>query len=179
MKVRALLLGTLVVVSAIVALHAQQPPAQVDGGRGQAPAGYAHSPTATTVALINATAQLIDHDRVRSAILADEFRDACAYSNIPGENMIWADPSGTIGWQSVGIAPIRTHWSGLVPVPGDGRYEWKGFLPIKEKPHAVNPPEGFIATELAMVSSCVASTGSAPTTLTTRSVETFSSDSTC
>ena len=84
--------------------------------------------------------------RMDQATTWTEFRDACAYSNIPGENMIWADPSGTIGWQSVGIAPIRTHWSGLVPVPGDGRYEWKGFLPIKEKPHAVNPPEGFIAT---------------------------------
>ena len=84
--------------------------------------------------------------RMDQATTWDEFRDACAYSNIPGENMIWADRSGTIGWQSVGIAPIRTHWSGLVPVPGDGRYEWKGFLPIKEKPHVVNPPAGFIAT---------------------------------
>jgi penicillin amidase len=84
--------------------------------------------------------------RMDQATNWNEFRDACSYSNIPGENMIWADPSGTIGWQAVGIAPIRTHWSGLVPVPGDGRYEWKGFLPIKEKPHAMNPPAGFIAT---------------------------------
>ncbi|HEY6829510.1 MAG TPA: penicillin acylase family protein, partial [Gemmatimonadaceae bacterium] len=84
--------------------------------------------------------------RIDQATTWDGFRDACANSNIPGENMIWADASGTIGWQAVGIAPIRTHWSGLVPVPGDGRYEWKGFLPIKEKPHTVNPPAGFIAT---------------------------------
>ena len=84
--------------------------------------------------------------RMDQATSWEEFRDACAFSNIPGENMIWADMSGTIGWQSVGIAPIRTHWSGLVPVPGDGRYEWKGFLPIKEKPHVVNPPAGFFAT---------------------------------
>jgi penicillin amidase len=76
----------------------------------------------------------------------DEFRDACAFSNIPGENMVWADRTGNIGWQAVGIAPIRTNWSGLVPVPGDGRYEWSGFLPIKEKPHTFNPPSGFIAT---------------------------------
>src|SRR5439155_3692694 len=45
-----------------------------------------------------------------------------------------------------GMAPVRTHWSGLVAVPGDGRYEWAGYLPIKEKPHAYNPPAGFIAT---------------------------------
>jgi penicillin amidase len=84
--------------------------------------------------------------RMDQARTWQEFRDACAFSNIPGENMIWADRTGNIGWQAVGIAPIRTHWSGLVPVPGDGRYEWAGFLPIKEKPHSLNPREGFIAT---------------------------------
>ena len=76
----------------------------------------------------------------------DEFRAACAYSNIPGENMVWADTAGNIGWQAVGIAPIRPKSSGLVPVPGDGRYDWAGYLPILEKPHAFNPPAGFIAT---------------------------------
>ena len=40
----------------------------------------------------------------------------------------------------------RKNFSGLVPVPGDGRYEWVGFLPIKEKPHDANPAQGFIAT---------------------------------
>ena len=76
----------------------------------------------------------------------DEFRAACAASFIPGENMIWADRTGHIGWQSVGIAPVRTHWSGLVAVPGDGRFEWKGYLPILDKPHSADPAEGFIAT---------------------------------
>lgn len=76
----------------------------------------------------------------------EEFRDACTYSNIPGENMIWAGREGTTGWQAVGIAPIRRNWSGLVPVPGDGRYEWDGYLPIQAKPHLVNPSEGYFAT---------------------------------
>jgi penicillin amidase len=76
----------------------------------------------------------------------EEFRDACTYSNIPGENMVWADMYGNIGWQAVGIAPIRRNWSGLVPVPGDGRYEWDGYLPIKTKPHVVNPGNGYFAT---------------------------------
>ena len=74
------------------------------------------------------------------------FRDACNYSNIPGENMIWADRAGNIGWQAVGIAPLRRSWSGLVPVPGDGRYEWDGYLPIIEKPHVFNPPGGIFIT---------------------------------
>ena len=74
------------------------------------------------------------------------FREACTYSHIPGENMVWAGRDGVIGWQAVGIAPIRSHWSGLVPVPGDGRYEWSGYLPIQAKPHVVDPPEGYFAT---------------------------------
>jgi penicillin amidase len=76
----------------------------------------------------------------------EEFRDACNYSHIPGENMVWADKENNIGWQAVGIAPLRRNFSGLVPVPGDGRYEWDGYLPIKEKPHVFNPGSGFFAT---------------------------------
>jgi len=76
----------------------------------------------------------------------EEFREACNYSHIPGENMIWADKEGNIGWQSVGISPIRRNFSGLVPVPGDGRYEWDGYLPIIKKPYAFNPSKGFFST---------------------------------
>jgi penicillin amidase len=84
--------------------------------------------------------------RMDQARTWEEFRQACSYSHIPGENMIWADVRGNIGWQAVGIAPIRRNWSGLVPVAGDGRYEWAGYLPILQKPHVFNPPSGFIAT---------------------------------
>lgn len=76
----------------------------------------------------------------------EEFREATNYSNIPGENMIWADRDGNIGWQAVGIAPIRRNFSGMVPVPGDGRYEWDGYLPIKAKPNEFNPERGYIET---------------------------------
>ncbi|HSM04615.1 MAG TPA: penicillin acylase family protein [Longimicrobiales bacterium] len=84
--------------------------------------------------------------RMGQATTWEEFREACTWSNIPGENMVWAGRDGTIGWQSVGIAPIRRTHSGLVPVPGDGRYEWDGYLPIEDKPHVVNPPQGWFAT---------------------------------
>jgi len=76
----------------------------------------------------------------------EEFREACSYSHIPSENMIWADIYGNIGWQAVGITPIRKNWYGLLPVPGDGKYEWDGYLPIQELPNAYNPEEGYIAT---------------------------------
>jgi penicillin amidase len=84
--------------------------------------------------------------RMDQARTWEEFRDASNYSHIPGENMIWADRDGNIGWQAVGIAPIRRNFSGMVPVPGDGRYEWDGYLEIRNKPHEFNPERGYIET---------------------------------
>ena len=75
-----------------------------------------------------------------------EFEEACTYSRIPSENMVWADRDGHIGYQAVAITPLRPNWSGLVPVPGDGRYEWNGYLPINALPHAVDPERGYVAT---------------------------------
>jgi len=84
--------------------------------------------------------------RMDQAETWEQFRDACAFSRIPAENMIWADRKGNIGYQVVGIAPRRPNWSGLVPVPGDGRYEWDGYLPPKDLPNTLNPSKGFLNT---------------------------------
>ena len=61
------------------------------------------------------------------------------FNRMPSENMVWADRQGTIGWQAAGIQPLRRNWSGMLPVPGDGRYEWDGYLPITALPHAGQP----------------------------------------
>ncbi len=84
--------------------------------------------------------------RIDQARSWPEFRDSCRYFRTPSENLIWADRAGNIGWQAVGIAPKRKNYTGLLPVPGDGRFEWDGFIPPFELPHLDNPPEGFIAT---------------------------------
>lgn len=84
--------------------------------------------------------------RMDQATNWEEFRDACSFSHLPGENMIWMDRSGDVGWQAVGLAPIRKNWSGLVPVPGDGRFEWSGYLPIQSLPGVHNPDKGYWAT---------------------------------
>jgi penicillin amidase len=84
--------------------------------------------------------------RMDQAANWEEFREACSFSHTPSENMVWADRKNNIGWQAVGITPIRKNWMGLLPVPGDGRFEWEGYLPIKDLPHVFNPPEGYFAT---------------------------------
>jgi penicillin amidase len=84
--------------------------------------------------------------RMNQATTWEEFAEACAYSRIPAENMIWGDVHKNIGYHAVGISPIRPNWSGLVPVPGDGRYEWDGYLPIQALPRVKNPEKGYWGT---------------------------------
>ena len=84
--------------------------------------------------------------RIDQARTWQEFREACNDWHLPGLNMVWADRKGKIGWQVVGIFPERRNFSGIVPVPGDGRYEWDAFVPIKDRAHVVNPDKGFFAT---------------------------------
>jgi penicillin amidase len=75
----------------------------------------------------------------------EEFQEAMTRWLMPSENMIYADVDGNIGWVAGGIMP-RRHWSGLLPVPGDGPYEWDGFVPGMSLPRDYNPTAGFIAT---------------------------------
>ena len=75
-----------------------------------------------------------------------EWREGVTYHLAPSHNVVWADVHGDIGWQVAHFAPIRRNWSGLLPVPGDGRFEWDGYLPVKELPHVQNPPAGFFAS---------------------------------
>jgi penicillin G amidase len=75
-----------------------------------------------------------------------EFRAAAASWGAPGENLIYADVAGTIGWQPAAMVPVRPNWDGLLPVPGDGRYEWDGFITAADLPSEVNPDRGWLAT---------------------------------
>lgn len=76
----------------------------------------------------------------------EEFRSAARHWGGPGENLVYADVDGEIGWQPAGRVPIRPNWSGLLPVPGDGRYEWAGYLPHDALPHEHNPACGWVAS---------------------------------
>lgn len=75
-----------------------------------------------------------------------QFRRAMARWGAPTENQVYADTSGNIGWVAGGLAPVRPNWDGLMPVPGDGRYEWKGFLDGARLPYVLNPTQGWFAS---------------------------------
>lgn len=75
-----------------------------------------------------------------------QFRQAMARWGAPSENQVYADAKGNIGWVAGGLAPVRPNWDGLMPVPGDGRYEWAGTLPGEQLPWVYNPPQGWFAS---------------------------------
>jgi penicillin amidase len=75
-----------------------------------------------------------------------EFEAAMPRWKVPSENIIYADREGNIGEHSTGLAPLRENWTGLLPVPGKGGYEWSGFIPNENLPHSYNPTDGFVAT---------------------------------
>lgn len=80
----------------------------------------------------------------------DSYLDALSTWGCPSVNHIYADTAGEIVWKAVGHAPIRPNWTGLLPVAGDGRYEWQGLRPARECPVEINPERGFVATANAM-----------------------------
>ena len=61
-------------------------------------------------------------------------------------NFHYADVDGNTGWQVIGFAPIRRKGDGLLPVPGDGRYDWTGRRDFASLPNSYNPAKGWFAS---------------------------------
>jgi penicillin amidase len=77
----------------------------------------------------------------------DEFLKSMLAWKTPGENFVYADTDGEVGWIAAGQTPIRKSHDGLLPVPGaSGQYDWQGYLPLAELPQSFNPPNHWLAT---------------------------------
>jgi penicillin amidase len=76
----------------------------------------------------------------------NDFKAASNAWGAPPLNLVYADTKGNIGWVASGRAPKRKNWDGLMPVPGDGHYEWSGFHGNDVLPSLFNPAQGFFAT---------------------------------
>ncbi|MGB2604171.1 MAG: penicillin acylase family protein [Candidatus Sulfotelmatobacter sp.] len=77
----------------------------------------------------------------------EEFRKAFSQLDAPGQNVVYADVDGNVGYQSTGHIPIRAAGDGSLPVSGaDDAHEWTGYIPFDKMPSIYNPPSGVIAT---------------------------------
>ena len=76
-----------------------------------------------------------------------EFTKAFSQFDAPGQNVVYADVDGNIGYHATGKVPIRAAGDGSLPVSGaDNAHEWTSFIPFDKLPNIYNPPSGIIAT---------------------------------
>jgi penicillin amidase len=86
----------------------------------------------------------LDIDRAQNW---SDFRAALQNYGGPGQNFVYADTSGNIGYQAAGHLPIRKNCLGDVPSDTVGRdCEWAGLVPFDQLPQSFNPPSGVIVT---------------------------------
>jgi penicillin amidase len=88
------------------------------------------------------------------------FRNGLRTFCVPGQNFVYADAAGNIGYQAGVLLPMRTDVQPAnvkKPKPDVGkpleaflvrtfRDEWKGFVPFDSLPSVLNPTENFIVT---------------------------------
>ncbi len=66
---------------------------------------------------------------------------------VPGQNFVYADVKGNIGYHPGVRIPKRMNNNPTLPFIGwTGENDWQGFIPFEQLPSLFNPPEGFIAT---------------------------------
>jgi penicillin amidase len=77
----------------------------------------------------------------------EEFQKAFSQWDAPGQNVVYADVDGNIGYHATGKVPIRAGGDGSLPVSGaDNAHEWTSYIPFDKLPNIYNPPSGIIAT---------------------------------
>ncbi len=65
-----------------------------------------------------------------------------------GQNFVYADQQGNIGYQATGRVPIKAKGDdGMLPVEGwTGAHDWNDYVPFEQLPMLYNPPSHYVAT---------------------------------
>jgi penicillin amidase len=73
--------------------------------------------------------------------------DAALRQGVVGFNFMYADIEGHIAYWHTGQIPVRVAGHDpRLPAPGDGSFDWTGYLDPLLWPHVVDPAQGFIAS---------------------------------
>jgi penicillin amidase len=91
--------------------------------------------------------EILTFYKINKAKNWSEFNDAFATYFLPGQNFIYADKFGNIGYLFGARLPVRESNSPPFIYDGTaGKYDWKGFLPQNEIPKLFNPSQNYIAS---------------------------------
>ncbi len=83
----------------------------------------------------------------------DQFAKALSQLDSPGQNVVYADVDGHIGYHATGHIPIRAKGDGSLPVNGsDDAHEWTGYVPFEKLPTVIDPSWGILATANGRIS---------------------------
>lgn len=73
--------------------------------------------------------------------------DKAVREGVAGFNFMYADDAGHIAYWHSGRIPLRVRGHDpRLPAPGDGSFDWRGYLSPARWPSVVDPAQGFIAS---------------------------------
>lgn len=113
------------------------------------PLNAAHYPFAASMRWVGAELddQVGTFLRIDRARNWSEFVEGLRSYTVPGQNFVYGDAAGNIGYYCAARLPIRSYGRGLLPVQGwDRAAGWTGYVPFEQLPHMLNPPAGYIAS---------------------------------
>ncbi len=91
--------------------------------------------------------ELLTFYKINKAENWNEFKSAFATYSVPGQNFVYADKEGNIGYLFGAKLPLRDSQSPTLIYDGTtDKYDWKGFVPENELPTLYNPSSNFIAS---------------------------------
>jgi len=77
----------------------------------------------------------------------NSFKNGLAYFTVPGQNFVYADTGGNIGYICAAKLPIRANNAPTFVFDGTTTAnDWKGFVPYHEMPMLFNPAQNYIAS---------------------------------
>ena len=86
-------------------------------------------------------------ERLLKGKTIQDFIAAVDKLDLPNQNWMAADSAGHIAYLPGGLVPIRNKGLGAYPVPGEsGEFDWTGFIPLMELPHAIDPERGYMVS---------------------------------
>lgn len=91
--------------------------------------------------------EMLGFFKINKAKNWNEFRDGVKYFGIPGQNFVYGDASGNIGYIMGARIPLRKGNNPTFVFDGTSTAnDWQGFVPAEEIPAVLNPSENFIAS---------------------------------
>lgn len=77
----------------------------------------------------------------------EDFIKALQYYGVPGQNFLYADVEGNIGYHLAAKIPIRSNFNPTFPaIAFNTECDWVRFVPFEDLPKIWNPPEHYIVS---------------------------------